>query len=60
MASQGDIRVLVVLDLALSFVFSWLVFSGLAFVDVTAFSWTKVGLATVALALITYTAVLQS
>jgi len=60
MASQGDIRVLVVLDLALSFVFSWLVFSGLAFVDVMAFSWTKVGLATVALALITYTAVLQS
>jgi len=60
MASQGDIRVLVVLDLVLSFVFSWLVFSGLAFVDVTAFSWTKVGLATVALALITYTAVLQS
>lgn len=59
MASQGDIRVLIVLDLALSFVFSWLVISGLAFVDLTEFTWAKVGVATVALALITYTAVLQ-
>ena len=59
MASQGDIRVLIVLDLLLSFVFSWLVLSGLAFVDLTEFTWAKVGIATVALALITYTAVLQ-
>lgn len=59
MASQGDIRVLVALDLLLSFVFSWLVISGLAFVDLTEFTWAKVGVATVALALITYTAVLQ-
>jgi len=60
MASQGDIRVLIVLDLLLSFVFSWLIMSGLAFVDLTEFTWAKVGLATLALALITYTAVLQS
>lgn len=60
MASQGDIRVLLVLDLVLSFLFSWLVLSGLAFVDVTEFTWAKVGLATVALALITYMAVLKN
>ena len=59
MASQGDIRVLIVLDLALSFVFSWLVLSGLAFVDLTEFTWAKVGIATVALALITFMAVLN-
>lgn len=59
MASQGDIRVLIVMDLVLSFVFSWLVLSGLAFVDLTEFTWTKVGMATVALALITYMAVLN-
>jgi hypothetical protein len=60
MASQGDIRVLLVLDLVLSFVFSWLVFSGLEFVNLTEFTWTKVGLATLALAAITYMAVLQN
>lgn len=60
MASQGDIRVLLVLDLVLSFLFSWLVFSGLAFVDLTEFAWTNVGLATLALAAITYVTVLQN
>lgn len=59
MASQGDIRVLIVMDLVLSFIFSWLVFSGLAFVDLTTFTWSKVGLATLALAAITYFTVLQ-
>lgn len=59
MASEGDIRVLLVLDLVLSFVFSWLVLSGLAFVDLTSFTWSKVGLATAALFLITYLAVLR-
>lgn len=60
MASQGDIRVLLVLDVVLSFLFSWLVLSGLAFVDLTEFTWAKVGVATVALALITYMAVLRT
>ena len=59
MASQGDIRVLLVLDIVLSFVFSLVVLSGLEFVNLTEFTWTKVGLATAALALITYMAVLK-
>lgn len=60
MASQGDIRVLLVLDVVLSFVFSLLVFSGLSFVDVVAFSWSGVAAATGALTLITYLAVLRT
>ena len=60
MASQGDIRVLLVLDLVLSFVFTLLVFSGLAFVDLVAVSWPRVAVATGALALITYLAVLRT
>ena len=59
MASQGDIRVLLVLDVVLSFLFSWLVLSGLAFVDLTTFTWSKVAIATAALSLITYLAVLR-
>lgn len=59
MASQGDIRVLLVLDLLLSFVFSLLVISGLEFVDLATFSWSNVALATAALALLTYLAVLR-
>ena len=59
MASQGDIRVLLVLDVVLSFVFSLVVLSGLEFVNLTEFTWTKVGMAMVALALITYMAVLK-
>ena len=60
MAADGDIRVLLVLDLVLSFVFGWLVMSGLDFVSLTGFTWSKVGLATAALFLITYLAVLRS
>ena len=60
MASQGDIRVLIVLDLVLSFVFSLVVLSGLEFVNVTEFTWSKVAVATLALALITYMAVLKN
>lgn len=59
MASQGDIRVLLVLDLLLSFVFTLLVLSGLAFVDVVEFSWSRVVVGTAALMLITYLAVLR-
>lgn len=60
MASQGDIRVLLVLDLVLSFVFSVLVISGLEFVGMATFSWPNVAVATAALALITYLAVLRN
>lgn len=60
MASQGDIRVLLALDLVLSFLFSLLVLSGLDFVSITSFTWRKVGLATAALFLITYFAVLRT
>lgn len=59
MASQGDIRVLLVLDLVLSFVFTLLVLSGLAFVDLVTFSWSKVTVGTAALMFITYMAVLR-
>lgn len=59
MASQGDIRVLLVLDLVLSFVFSLLVISGLEYVDMATFSWPNVAVATLALALMTYLAVLK-
>lgn len=59
MASQGDIRVLIVLDLVLSFLFSVMVVSGLSYVGLATFTWNTVALATAALALITYMAVLR-
>jgi hypothetical protein len=59
MASQGDIRVLLVLDIILSFLFSLMVVSGLAYVDLATFTWGNVAMATAVLALITYLAVLR-
>lgn len=59
MASQGDIRVLLVLDVVLSFLFSAMVISGLAFVDVVPFTWSRVLGSTAVLALLTYLAVLR-
>lgn len=59
MESQGDPRVLSVLNLLLSFVFSLVVVWGLSFIDLAAFSWTNVGLATLALFLITWVVVLR-
>ena len=59
MASQGDIRVLLALDLVLSFLFSAMVISGLAFIDVVPFTWGRVLGSTVVLALLTYLAVLR-
>lgn len=58
MASQGDPRVLFVLNLTLSFVFSTTVFGGLAFIGVVPFEWTRVGIGTVALVLVNYLVVL--
>lgn len=57
--SDGDPRVLFVLNLILSFVFSYAVVWGLSFIDLTAFSWQNVGMATVALMVLTWLAVLR-
>ncbi|WP_160134365.1 hypothetical protein [Halococcus salsus] len=59
MATDGDIRVLVAIDLVLSAIFSTLVVWGLSFVGSLTFSWVTVGLATLLLALVTYLAVLR-
>ncbi|HET7323353.1 MAG TPA: hypothetical protein VFJ06_03390 [Halococcus sp.] len=59
MASEGDIRVLLVMDFVLSLVFCTVVIRGLAFIDVLAFSWSTVVLATVVLAAVTYLIVLR-
>jgi hypothetical protein len=59
MATDGDVRVLVAMDLVLSAVFSTLVVWGLSFVGSLAFSWVTVGFATLLLALVTYLAVLR-
>jgi len=57
--SDGDPRVLFVLNLVLSFVFSYAVVWGLAFIGIGTFSWQNVGVATVALMLLTWLAVLR-
>lgn len=59
MESEGDIRVLAVLDLLLSFAFSVVVVWGLDFIGAGSFTWLNVGLATLALATLTYLTVLR-
>ena len=59
MGSDGDIRVLLVLDLLLSFVFSIVVVWGLDFIGAGSFTWLNVGLATLALTALTYLTVLR-
>ena len=59
MASEGDIRVLLVMDFLLSALFGTAVVWGLAFLDYLVFSWRTVALATLALAALTYLAVLR-
>jgi hypothetical protein len=59
MASQGDIRVLVVLNLVLSGLFSTVVVWGLAFVGVGEFTWPNVAVATVVLFVITWVFVMR-
>lgn len=59
MASQGDIRVLVVLDLLLSAAFATAVVWGLDFVGVAGFTPRNVAVGTVALAALTYLVVLR-
>lgn len=52
--SKGDWRVLFVMNLVLSAVFSYLVITGLAFIGTLQFSWLAVGTATVVLVIVTY------
>jgi hypothetical protein len=59
MASDGDIRVLVVLDLLLSAVFASVVVRGFSLLGVLVFSLRTVALATVVIAAITYLVVLR-
>jgi hypothetical protein len=59
MASQGDPRVLAVINLVLSLVFSTLVVWGLDFIGLGAFTPRNVGVATVVLFLITWVVVLR-
>lgn len=59
MASEGDPRVLAVLNLVLSLVFSYVVVWGLAFVSSVQFSWRTVLLATATLFALTWVVVLR-
>lgn len=59
MASEGDPRVLFVLNLTLSFLFSTTVFGGLAFIGLVPYDWTRVAIGTIALVLISYLVVLS-
>jgi hypothetical protein len=59
MASQGDPRVLVVLNLVLSGLFSTVVVWGLAFIGIGEFTWPNVAVATVALFVITWVFVMR-
>lgn len=58
MASQGDPRVLFVMNVVLSFTFSTTVFGGLAFIGTVPFEWIRVAIGTVALVLVSYLVVL--
>ena len=59
MASQGDIRVLLALDLLLSLVFASAVVWGLDFIGVAQFTPRNVAVGTVGLAVLTYLVVLR-
>ncbi|MFC7139601.1 hypothetical protein ACFQMA_07085 [Halosimplex aquaticum] len=57
--SDGDIRVLLALDLLLSLAFSLGVVYALDFVGIGEFTWANVAVATLFLAVVTYLAVLR-
>lgn len=59
MASEGDIRVLLVLDLVLSAAFAAVVLWALDLAGISSFTPQNVALGTVALAVLTYLAVLR-
>ncbi|MFB6205194.1 MAG: hypothetical protein ABEJ05_01510 [Haloglomus sp.] len=57
--SQGDPRVLFVMNLVLSLAFSYVVVWGLDFIDTVAFSWQLVGTMTLVLMVVTWLLVLR-
>jgi hypothetical protein len=57
--SDGDPRVLFIMNLVLSFVFSYAVVWGLSFIGIGTFTLENVAYATVALMMLTYLAVLR-
>ena len=59
MASEGDIRVLLVLDLLISLVFASAVVWGLDFIGVFEFTPTNVAIGTLIVAVLTYLVVLR-
>lgn len=59
MASDGDIRVLLVLDLLLSAMFAAAVVYGMAFIGLTEFTLRNVAVGTVVIAALTYLVVLR-
>lgn len=59
MGSKGDPRVLLAMNFVLSFVFATAVIGGLDFINVVVFEWTTVGVATLALVIVTYFVVLR-
>lgn len=59
MASEGDIRVLLVMDLVLSLLFSTVVVWGLSFFDLATFTARTVGITALFLAVLTYLLVLR-
>lgn len=59
MASDGDIRVLLVLDLLLSAAFATVVVWGMEYVGIVTFTLQNVALATLGLAVLTYVVVLR-
>ena len=59
MASDGDIRVLLALDILLSLAFSTVVVWGLSFFDLAAFTVRSVATTALALAVLTYLLVLR-
>lgn len=59
MASNGDIRVLLVLDLLLSGAFAAVVVWGMEFIGLAAFTLRNVAVGTLVLAVLTYVVVLR-
>lgn len=59
MASDGDVRVLLALDLVLSFVFSVVVVTALDLAGIGEFTWPTVAVSTLFFAIVTYVVVLR-
>lgn len=57
--AEGDIRVLIVLDVILSSIYAALVVYGLSYIDLVPFTLENVAMLAIALALVTYLAVLR-